>query len=129
MMNNGRELSSLKYHLGSETEHTVYEAEATAVILALHMLTKLKKKLKKVTIGTDNQAVLTGLRNQRSKPGHYLMDKIHDALEDFQVTQARNRGEPLEGYRKGTGRTRLDDGSLGWKEWRLKVLSKQMYYI
>ena len=124
MMNNGRELSSLRYHLRPETEHTVYEAEATAVILALHMLTKLKKKLKRVTIGTDNQAVLMGLKNQRSKPGHYLMDKIHDALEDFQVTQARNRGEQVEGYRKGTGRTRLDDGSLGWKEWRLKVRCK-----
>ena len=86
MMNNGRELSSLRYHPGSETEHTVYEAEATAVILALHMLTKLKKRLKRVTIGTDNQAVLVGLRDQKSKPGHYLMDKIHDTLEDFQVT-------------------------------------------
>ena len=124
MMDDGRELSSLRYHLGPETEHTVYEAEAIAVILALHMLTKLKKKLKRVTIGTDNQAVLTGIGNQRSKPGHYLMDKIHDALEDFQVTQARNRNEQVKGYKKGTGKTRLDDGSLGWKEWRLKVKCK-----
>ena len=123
-MKNGRELSSLRYHLGPETEHTVYEAEAIAVILALHMLTNLKEELTKVTIGTDNQAVLLGLRNQRSKPGHYLMDKIHDALEDFQATQTRNRNERVEGYKKGTGRTRLDDGSLGWKEWRLKVKCK-----
>ena len=124
MMKNGRELGNLQYHLGPETEHTVYEAEAIAVILALHMLTNLTKRLERVTIGTDNQAVLMGLRNQSSKPGHYLMDKIHDALEDFQVTQARNRGEQVEGYRKRTGRTRLDDGSLGWKEWRLKVKCK-----
>ena len=124
MMKNGRELSNLRYHLGTETEHTVYEAEAVAVVLALHMLTKLKERLETVTIGTDNQAVLMGLRNQRSKPGHYLMDKIHDALEDFQVTQARNRNEQVEGYKKGTGRTRLDDGSVGWKEWKLKVKCK-----
>ena len=52
------------------------------------------------------------------------MDKIHDALEDFQVTQARNRNEQVKGYKKGTGRTRLDDGSLGWKEWRLTVKCK-----
>jgi len=45
-------------------------------------------------------AVLMGLRNQRSKPGHYLMDKIHDALEDFQVAQARNRNEQVKGCRK-----------------------------
>jgi len=25
---------------------------------------------------------------------------------------------------EGTGRTRLEDGSLGWKEWRLKVRCK-----
>ena len=82
MMKNGREIDSLRYHLGPETEHTVYEAEAVAVVLALHMLANLKRKLEKVTIGMDNQAVLMGLRNQKSKPGHYLMDKIHDALED-----------------------------------------------
>ena len=92
MMVNGMEIQMLHYHLGSETEHTVYEAEAITVILALHMLTTLKRKLKKVTIGTDNQAVLMGLRNQRSKPGHYLLDKIHNMMEDFQVMQKRNRG-------------------------------------
>ena len=121
MTKNGREIDSLQYYLGTEEEHTVYEAEAIAVVLALHMLANVKKKLEKVTIGMDNQAVLMGMKNQRSKPGHYLMDKIHDAMEDFQVTQARYRGERVEGYKKGTGRTRLDDGSRGWKEWRLKV--------
>ena len=124
MMRNGRELKALRYHLGSETDHTVYEAEATAVVLALHMLSGMKERLKEVTIGTDNQAVLLGLSNQKSKPGHYLMDKIHDALEDFQVTQTRNRGGRVEGYRKGLGRTELDDGSKGWIEWRLDVKCK-----
>ena len=124
MMKNGVELEALQYHLGSETEHTVYEAEAIAVILGLHMLAELKKKVTKVTIGTDNQAVLLGMSNQKSKPGHYLMDKIHDMLEDVQATQTRNRRERIEGYRRGTGRTKLEDGSLGWIEWRLKVKCK-----
>ena len=121
MMKNGIEVNAVQYHLGSETEHTVYEAEATAVILALHMLTNLKRKMKKVTIGTDNQAVLLAIQNQRAKPGHYLIDKIHDTLEDFQVAQLRNRGERIEGYRKGTGRTQLEDGSKGWQDWKLEV--------
>ena len=90
MMRNGREVKTLTYHLGLETEHTVYEAEAVATTMALHLLTGLKKKMKKVTIGMDNQAVLMGLSNQRSKLSHYLLDKIHDMLEDFQVTQVRN---------------------------------------
>ena len=33
----------------------------------------------------------------------------------------RTRGERVEGCRKGTGRTRLEDRSMGWKEWRLKT--------
>ena len=127
LMADGMEIQTLRYHLGSETEHTVYEAEAIAVILALHMLTTLKRKLKKVTIGTDNQVVLMGLRNQRSKPGHYLLDKIHDMMEDFQVMQTRNRGGKVKGYKKGVGRTRLEDGSIGWIEWRLKVKCKVKY--
>ena len=124
MMKNGVVLKTLRYHLGSDTEHMVYEAEAVAVTLALHMLVGMKKKLKKVTIGTDNQAVLMGMSNQKPKPGHHLMDKIHDSLEDFQVTQTRLRGERVEGYRKGTGGTRIEDGSLDWKEWHLKVECK-----
>jgi len=73
----------------------VYEAEVTTVILTLHILMKLKKRLNRATIGTDNQAVLMGLRNQRLKPGHYLMDKVYDALEDIQVTQW-NRGKQVK---------------------------------
>lgn len=120
LMLNGTELSTLRYKLGSETEHTVYEAEILAVILALHILTTIRRNLRSVTIGVDNQAVLLGLKNQKSKPGHYLLDKIHDALEDFQVKQARNRGRTVEGYRIGKGRGRLEDGSKGWRDWNLK---------
>ena len=120
----GRIKKKLKYHLGSEKEHTVYEAEAIAVVLALHILSGLNTRLTEVTIGTDNQAVLLGLRNQTPKPGHYLMDKIHDALEDFQVSQARNRGEEVTGYRKGAGKVRLADGSRGWKDWGLRETCK-----
>jgi len=120
MKENGRVKKKLKYHLGSEEEHTVYEAEAIAVVLALHMLNGLTETLDKVVIGTDNQAVLLGLQNQTSKPGHYLIDKIHDTLQDFQISQARIRGDTVQGYRKGAGRTRLADGSKGWKDWRLE---------
>lgn len=111
MMRNGTVLRTPKYHLGSETDHTVYKAEATAEMLALHMLTGLKKK--KATIGMDSQAVLVRLSNQMSKPGHHLLDEIHDALEDFQVTQFAHLGSLPDGYRKGTGRTTLGDESQG----------------
>ena len=120
LMLNDTVLCSLHYHLGKETEHTVYKAEITAVILALHLLMQIEQDLRKVTIGVDNQAILLGLKNQCSKPSHYLLDKVHDALEDFQVKQVRNRGHTVEGYRVGRGRTELEDGTRGWKNWNLK---------
>ena len=90
LVKNDTVMGTLKYCLGHDIIHTVYEVEALAVSLALHMASKLKKKMGKITIGMDNQAVLMGLRNQRSKPGHHLMDRIHDLLEDLQVMLKRN---------------------------------------
>ena len=102
-----------RLNIGTETKHTVYKAEVTAVLLALHLLMQIQCDLKQVTIGVNNQAILLGLKNQRSKPGHYLLDKVHNALEDFQVKQAQNRGHSIEGYRFGRGRMELDGGGKG----------------
>ena len=124
LMLNDMVLTSLRYWLGKETEHMVYEAEIMEVILALHLLMGVERGLQKVMIGVDNQAVLLGLKNQRSKLGHHLLDKVHDALEDFQVRQVRNRGHTVEGYRTGWGRTELADGTKGWKNWNLKQWCK-----
>lgn len=117
---NGTTLETLRYKLGSDLEHTVYEGEIFAVILALHILTKVPFRLRKVTIGLDNQAVIYGLQNHKTKPSHYLLDRVHDLLEDLQVAQARIRKRPILGYISGKGRIRLEDGSLGWKDWQLE---------
>ena len=79
-MLNGKVLKTLQYRLGHETKHTVYEAEAVTVILGLHLLSHSKRLLTRATIGTDNQAVLLGMRNQKSRPAHHLMDRIHNLL-------------------------------------------------
>ena len=113
MTKNGRRQRTIRYFLGSDKNHTVYEAEALAIVLALHLLGKVETKLSRVTIGTDNQTVLHGLTNQKPKPSYYLLDKIHDSLEDFQVTQARIRGNTITGYKKGKRRSKLADRSLG----------------
>ena len=127
LVKNGIVKRSLRYYLGTDTNHTVYEAEAVAVTLGLHLLMGMKKVIEKATIGMDNQAVLMGMANQKSKASHHLMDKIHDMLEDLQAVQARRRGERIEGYRRGRGRTRLEDGSVGWIEWRLKRWCKTRF--
>ena len=115
LMQNGFLSRTLKYHLGADSAHTVYEAEAIAVVLGIHPLCSTDRYYDSVTIGLDNQAVLMALHTQKSRPGHHILDRIHDILEDFQVIQARKRGITVKGYRKGTGRTQLADGTRDGK--------------
>ena len=52
----GRKVRSLKYFLGTESEHTVPEAEAMALILGLELL-KGKRGVQKVSMAADNMGV------------------------------------------------------------------------
>ena len=113
MIKNGTTVRRLKYFLGSDLRRMVYKAEALAVILTLHLAANIKEPRTHLTIGMDNQAVLLGMKNQRPKPSHYLLDKIHNSLKAFQVVQARLRGIHVNGYRKGKGWTKLTDSSTG----------------
>jgi ribonuclease HI len=82
------EQKSLRYFLGPSTEHTVYEGELVGLSLALHLLNSLSFQLHSHTvIGTDNQAAIRALNNQRSHPAHYLLDHIHKLAESFQSKQ------------------------------------------
>lgn len=117
---NGIKKESLRFHLGSLRDHTVYEAEAVGVILALHLLQERNTRTKKAVIAIDNQAVIKSLTNQKSKPGHYLVDKIHDLVEDFQVTIIRGGHGDVPGYRRGGGGTVNASGGTEWKDWELK---------
>ena len=86
---------SLCYHLGPSNKHTVYEGELIGLFLAIHLLTSLQFQFNTYTvIGTDNQAAIQALNNQRPHPGHYILDHIHDAVERLHRKQAslRNPG-------------------------------------
>ena len=81
-------IKSLCYHLGPLTEHTVYESELIGLMLTLHLLIGLTCQLLfTVIIGIDNQAAIRSLTNQKSKPVHYLLDKIHNATKWFYQCQ------------------------------------------
>ena len=73
---------SLHFHLGPSNKHTVYKGELIGLSLAIHLLTSLHFQFNSYTvIGTDNQAAIRALNNQRPHPGHYILDHIHDAVE------------------------------------------------
>jgi hypothetical protein len=89
----------LHYHLGSEKEHTVYEAEGIGIAMALHMLkTRNRQLTKPLSICSDSQALLKAPSNQRSHAGHYILNKIHDSAESLHAKQDSllNRSEHLE---------------------------------
>jgi hypothetical protein len=67
------EKASLCYHLGPSDKHTVYEGELVGLSLAVHLLTSLRFQLNSyIIIGSDNQAAIKALNNQRPHPGHYI---------------------------------------------------------
>ncbi|KAF5367638.1 hypothetical protein D9615_010583 [Tricholomella constricta] len=83
---NGIEKASLKYHLGPITKHTVYEAEIVGLTLGLHLLTSTSRQLHSITaIGSDSQATIKALGNQKPHPAHYLLDHVHTAAEKLHV--------------------------------------------
>ena len=89
---NSTERCSLQYHLGPDTEHTVYEAEIAGLLLALHLLSSLMSSPRSpVIIGLDSQAMIQALMNQRSHLAHHLLDHIHTLAEHLHATHYKLR--------------------------------------
>ena len=115
----GAEVASLKYHLGTMSEHTVYEGKAVGLTLGLHLLTSLSRQLHGLIIFcSDSQAVIKGLGNQRPIPSHYLLDRVHEAAKALQARQDclqwarkhrlnRGPGSPFVPRTKGVVRLQL----------------------
>lgn len=68
-----RHVATLRYHLGKESEHTVFEAEASALILAAHLLATHDEVTYPASILADNQAAIRSCERPSSKPGHHLL--------------------------------------------------------
>jgi ribonuclease HI len=80
--NQGRKVGDLEAKLGWEAEHTVYEAEITRFILALHMVKSLPGA-SQVIVATDNQATIQVLQGLDPSPGHYLLDEAHKFADEL----------------------------------------------
>src|SRR6266481_8557687 len=90
----------LRYSLGTLTEHTVFEAEAVGVLMALHLL-RSEWGIRRATIHLDNQAVLGALSIRKPKPAQTIIDKIIAQIKET-WQQARHPAFRLEiGWIKG----------------------------
>jgi ribonuclease HI len=69
----GRKVRSLKYFLGTESEHTVPEAEAMALILGLELLNG-ERGVRKVSMAADNMGAVLRSDTSRAAPMQYIWD-------------------------------------------------------
>ena len=72
----GKPHRTLHFHLGTEEEHTVAEAELIGIILALHLIQTEKHKNTPTAIGTDNHAALEAFDTNLNNPAHNAAREI-----------------------------------------------------
>ncbi|KAF5362978.1 hypothetical protein D9758_007067 [Tetrapyrgos nigripes] len=82
LFRNGKEMEAIRYRLGMDMEHEVYEGECIGLILALHLLTA-EPDTRSVSIWVDNTAALQAITNPKPGPAHYILDWFHHALETY----------------------------------------------
>jgi ribonuclease HI len=79
----------LRYQLGTDKEHSVWDAEVVGGILALWLLKDLNRlNQQKISIYTDNQAFIKAFKAQRASKGYHLIKEFTDAAK--LLTQSTN---------------------------------------
>ncbi|KAG1737355.1 ribonuclease H-like domain-containing protein, partial [Suillus occidentalis] len=79
----GQRPRTLCYHLGSDKEHTVFEAEVVGLNLAAELLATEEDPVFPVSILVDNQATIQSGETLHSRPGSYLTDLFCNILADI----------------------------------------------
>jgi hypothetical protein len=70
----------LRYHLGTDKQHTIYEAEKVSPILAAHLLATEEDPSFPASISIDNQAAILSGENLITCPGTYLADTFRRSM-------------------------------------------------
>ena len=81
----------LHLHLGSETEHTVHEAELVGLLLAMHLIKTEKRRNTTCMIAVDNQASLKAFDSDLRKPGHHLAREALRLANQLQKHKRKNK--------------------------------------
>jgi ribonuclease HI len=78
-------IQRLKAYLGHSSEHNTYEAEAVGVLLATWMIRNHPETTgKKVTVYTDNQAILAAISDVRKSSGQYLIQAVYNSINSLE---------------------------------------------
>lgn len=80
----GIETDHLRLHLGTDTEHTVFEAELTGIILGSHLAIRYLETNNNINFSIDSQAAIKLLQNKTKQSAQYLIDEIHQCMNEIQ---------------------------------------------
>ncbi|KAH6886690.1 hypothetical protein BKA70DRAFT_1236363 [Coprinopsis sp. MPI-PUGE-AT-0042] len=72
----GRGKGIRRKRLGEREHYVVANAEGIGLVLAASQLER-ETDITTVAIYVDNQAVIQGLKNERTKPGHFILDEFN----------------------------------------------------
>ena len=89
MFKDGKKIGNLRYHLGKDSEHTVFEAELIGILLGLQLIRDKRLSNLTYTIGVDNQAAIKSLTSKMDKSGHYLAAEILDTALKLQKSMGK----------------------------------------
>ena len=112
----------LRFYLGTPAEHTVYEAEGVWLVMGLHLLNGLSRQLTAPTIlGSDSQAAIRALGNQRAHSGQYLLNAIHLAAERLHLKQ--------DGLINRAERQRLLEAGENWEGRHRGIVDMHIHWV
>lgn len=84
LFSKGTMIDSLRYHLGPDTDHTVFEGELVGILLGQELAKGLHRSKPAICFNLDNQPGIKALTSQRSQPGQRIMDHIHAGFKTIQ---------------------------------------------
>ncbi|KAG2067624.1 hypothetical protein BDR04DRAFT_956330, partial [Suillus decipiens] len=79
----GQAPRKLKYHLGLECKHTVYEAEVIGLSLTAQLIATERNTVYSALIFVDNQAAIKSSESQYMRSGGYLVEHFRRMTADL----------------------------------------------
>ena len=76
LQRDGKQDRTLKLHLGTTEQHTVYEAELVGMIMGLHLIKTEPRNRVKCALSVDNQAALVAIKSEMKKSGQHLAASV-----------------------------------------------------
>ena len=82
---------TLHFHLGTDTEHTIHEAELVGMLLALHLIATEKHNGSPSFIAVDNHTALKAFDSDMRHPGHHIAREFLTLAEHLQKHRSKHK--------------------------------------